>query len=815
GIDSIKRVEILSMVKKVVPELPELDAATLGALETLNDVALHLQQALASTAPRASVKPSQPAALPPTESAENLVSADHRYIPGWVSAPLTRMSRLLPDSLQSIAVVGGQAGLKDAVVTQLQRAGYAAYATETPAPSDDGLVLLHGMETIDHPQTATDRLRHAFQCLRSATQVLSDKPSLIASVGHVGDDRRRWPLAGLAALIKTAHLEAPTTTAFALEVDSSENETMVATYLVEELTAGGLENHIRRRANRTREALMANPQILSHKDLDTNPLQPQDVVVVSGGARGVTAHCLVQLAKVQPLRLVLLGRTPLADESEATATARTEGELKRALIEHARRNNHTVSPADIGKQSNHILATREIKGTLSALHEAGSAAVYIPVDVADHGALATQLANIRGQWGPVAGVIHAAGIIQDKRIQDKSDEQWDRVITTKLGGLLALLNATAGDPIKMYILFSSVAAFGGNVGQADYAAANAALDAFAEQCQQHHPNVLVKSLAWGPWRGGMVSTALEAHFEAAGVPLIELTKGAQWMVEELSAPTHPRVILGGQPSLGNLALDTSTHLHIELGQQNYPELEDHAVAGPPVVPVVLVSEWMLSALSGRLPNSPILVLEDLRVRRGIQLDRWPQATRLMVSVTPVAADRYTLSLTDADGQVRYSATGAAMPEMPQPPSPAASLPEAPNPKPYGGVLFHGPKFQAFNQLQQLGPQGAISLLHDSGALGWNHLPSRVDPVRMDGALQMAVLVTEQLIGGASLPTRIRRLVVDIRARQAGAGRAWSVTGEHSTDQVSHTLVIEDGAGHTAVLLDGVETTRRPNWTPST
>src|SRR5205807_189026 len=158
---------------------------------------------------------------------------------------------------------------------------------------------------------------------------------------------------------------------------------------------------------------------------------------------------------------------------------------------------------------------------------AGSEARYFSIDVRDGGALGRALGDVRAQWGPITGLVHGAGVLADKRLEDKTDAQFDRVFDTKVVGLSALLAATREDPLEWIGLFSSVAAHHGNAGQSDYAMANEVLNlvASAERARRNGTCV-IRSIGWGPWQGGMVSPALERHFRQQGVDLIPLARGA-------------------------------------------------------------------------------------------------------------------------------------------------------------------------------------------------------------------------------------------------------------------------------------------------
>jgi len=225
-----------------------------------------------------------------------------------------------------------------------------------------------------------------------------------------------------------------------------------------------------------------------------------DVIVVSGGARGVTAACLAEWARECRARFVLLGRTPLVDEPACCAGIEEEAGLKKALLAEARARRESPSPAELGARVRRVTDNREVRRNVEAIEAAGSEVRYEAVDVVDASAVAATLDRVRADWGPVAGLVHAAGVLADRKISAKTDTQFDRVFDTKVQGLRALLGATASDPLKLLCVFSSVSARCGNNGQADYAMANEVLAKVACAEARRRPGLLVKSLGWGPGR---------------------------------------------------------------------------------------------------------------------------------------------------------------------------------------------------------------------------------------------------------------------------------------------------------------------------
>lgn len=124
-------------------------------------------------------------------------------------------------------------------------------------------------------------------------------------------------------------------------------------------------------------------------------------------------------------------------------------------------------------------------------------------------------------------------MLADKRIADKTDEQFDRVFDTKVEGLRMLLSATVDDPIDLLCVFSSVAARYGNAGQCDYAMANETLNHVISAESARRGGIAVRALNWGPWEGGMVDSLLAERFRERGVALIGRNAGAEAFVAEI------------------------------------------------------------------------------------------------------------------------------------------------------------------------------------------------------------------------------------------------------------------------------------------
>jgi acyl transferase domain-containing protein len=141
------------------------------------------------------------------------------------------------------------------------------------------------------------------------------------------------------------------------------------------------------------------------------------------------------------------------------------------------------------------------------LTELGVEFQLLACDVADRAALETALATVPAAH-PLTAVIHAAGVLDDGVIEALTPERLDRVLRPKADAALNLHDLTAGLPLKAFVLYSGAVGLLGGAGQANYAAANAVLDALAQQ--RHALGLPAVSLAWGLWSA--VST-LTSHLD--------------------------------------------------------------------------------------------------------------------------------------------------------------------------------------------------------------------------------------------------------------------------------------------------------------
>jgi acyl transferase domain-containing protein len=831
GIDSIKRVEILSVVQERAPGMPEVDAGHMGTLRTLGEIVEYMQSLMGSV--NAAVAPATAAAAEPT-TVEVPTSRDDlgRYVSTLVDAPALGLAQpwvLGPDEL---VIIDGGSGVAAALVAQLEARGVRASAPQLLPETARAVVFLGGLIETKSRAEAVRVNRDAFALARAMAPNMTDGGLFVTVTADDGAcgfeaDATPWSAwaSGLPALVKTAAQEWPQASVKAIGLDSTglANDE-VAKRLVDELLAGGPEHEVALSTDGRRRTVVSVDRPVERGQA---AISAGDVVVVSGGARGVTAASIKAWARECQARFVLLGRTPLASEPASCHGVVEDAGLKRALLGDAKSAGETITPAELGRRVSAVLANREIAETLAELRAVGSEARYESVSVTDEARLRDTLARVRSEWGPIAGIVHGAGVLADKRIAEKTDAQFDRVFDTKVDGLAALLGATSDDPLRLLCTFSSVSARCGNNGQADYAMANEVLNKVLQSEARKRPECLVKSLGWGPWEGGMVNPALAAHFDQLGVPMIPLAVGARMLADELhgATPSEVELVMGGEPKPEALLFagteNRELRMEVRIDRASHPYLVGHAIEGQTVVPVVLASEWMTRMAQAFRPDLALEALEDVKVLKGIRLDGFDGAgDRFVLRCSTIRnGDGALLRVTieSPTGTPHYRGHARMIKRSATPAGRSTTLPSVDvdawgSRSPYDGeILFHRELFQVIDRLEGVGKAGARASLSSSFA-GTPALASEEGNVlAYDGGLQLAVLWANHVLGGANLPTGI----AEVRGAErldgtAGPLQCILVGRESTRSKAVSDILFVDAGGNAVAELRGVENHLRPS-----
>lgn len=592
GIDSIKRVEILGTLAESLGTVDEMDSPIeleqLTTLRTLGGIIDYLEEALAEPeAPAAEsatsngsvpggaseAKKSQPASDDGLKVQRGLVEIVELSPPGGSSRIIPSGSVLITDDGRGLAteIAGRLAEFEiEAIVIDPQEIDLTdenAVEQRLNQLRDEegsigGLIHLAPLAELAETDTWADRAHRDVKSLYLLARGLETDlreagqsggafllaPTLLGGQLALGEASLPEPYlaghGGILGFIKCLASEMPEVLVRGVDFDEVASPPQFAELLLNELNEeeGPLEVGYRQSQRYTWEP--------AHIELDTDQpgieLDSDSTILITGGARGITARIALELAERYQPKLVLVGRSP-EPEAEPEDTVKLEGqaEIKAALIARMEKAGEEFTPAIIEKQYQKLLRNREIRANLKAIQDAGAKVLYRSVDVRNEAAMAELIQELQSQGG-IDGVIHGAGVIDDKLVKDKTPESFDRVFGTKVDSAAVFAKYLDSTRLKFCAFFASIASRYGNRGQSDYAAANEVLSKLAQHLNRNWPG-RVFAVAWGPWAEvGMVSH-LEKHLVKRGLKLIPPDEGAARFADELA---HGRkvdceVIIGG------------------------------------------------------------------------------------------------------------------------------------------------------------------------------------------------------------------------------------------------------------------------------
>ncbi|MEM9924469.1 MAG: SDR family NAD(P)-dependent oxidoreductase [Cyanobacteria bacterium P01_D01_bin.50] len=354
-----------------------------------------------------------------------------------------------------------------------------------------------------------------------------------------------------------------------------------------------------------------------------NSIHPKSVFIVSGGAKGITAKCTIELARQYPCKFILLGRSELLESEPLFAQdCFDEAILKKRIMEDLLTKGEKPTPIQVKKIYNQIVSDREIKQTLETIGKLGGEAKYITADVTNANDLQQKITAVTESMGKITGIIHGAGNLADKLIEKKTEDDFEKVYSGKVQGLENLLACVHLSQLEHLVLYSSVAGFYGNVGQSDYALSNEILNKSAHLFKQHYPQCHVVAINWGGWDSGMVTPELKKEFARRGIEIIPVEAGTKMLVNELddSYRDSTQVVIGSPISPPAAPLNSqlrSYRIHRRLKELANPFLEDHIVGGKPVLPATCGKAWMINACEQLYPGYRFLYYEGFKVLKGI------------------------------------------------------------------------------------------------------------------------------------------------------------------------------------------------------
>ncbi|MCU0482121.1 MAG: SDR family NAD(P)-dependent oxidoreductase [Anaerolineae bacterium] len=505
----------------------------------------------------------------------------------------------------------------------------------------------------------------------------------------------------------------------------------------------------------------------------SQPITSSSVFVVSGGARGITAYCVEVMAEYYQCKFILMGRSELHPDPDWAQSAPDEASLKTAAMNTLKARGEKPTPTAVQNMTREVLASREIRETLARITQKGGHAEYLSADITNANAVKAGIQTASQKLGRVTGIIHGAGNLADKLIENKTQKDFETVYSAKVDGLKNLLEAVSPNDLQHLVLFSSVAGFFGNVGQTDYSIANEILNKTAYLYQKRYPHLKIVSINWGPWDAGMVTPQLKAYFAENNIQVIPLDTGAAMLIHELEnqvGDNAVQVVVGSGIAFPAIlpSDDLKTHrLHRVLRLEDSPFLQDHVVGGSAVLPMVSAMSWMSSAAEGLYTGYKFYAFEAYKVLKGVVFDEnVPPRFVLELKDVEKSADQIMvdamISSTTSGGKPRFHYSTRLILRKKLPPMPTFSPDLNPRDNIAGQkyyddyTLFHGFAFKGVDRVLNIQRESMIveCTLPNVPASYQGQFPVQAfNYYSVDIGLQSMGIYVKHFFGAGSLPLR--------------------------------------------------------------
>ncbi|MBE8567904.1 type I polyketide synthase [Vibrio sp. OPT20] len=847
GIDSIKRVEILGTVQDQLPTLPELNPEDLAECRTLGEIVTYMQSKLSAAAPVATPKaesvtpiaetataelpPHNEVALKKLPAADKLVDCfskdacvvitDDGHNAGVLAEKLTANGiqvAVVRSALSAASPLNSE--IASYTLNSVDDAGVTAVINDIEADlkTSNKVIagFIHLQAIVDAKQSNEQAVNLNADSRASLTTVFLFAKHLNGQLNTVSGRSVFFTLsridggfgyldtkqlanaelnqAALSGLTKTLSHEWSNVFCRALDADASIDARHLAEAITGELfdidtntVEIGL-SHAENGESGRATLIAATPGAAQTKNTGAQ-LTKSDKVLVTGGAKGVTFECALTLAKQCKSHFILAGRSKHITSAEIPqwAQGKQEKELKPAAIAHLQATGDKPTPKKVDALLKPVLSSLEINAALAAFNEIGASAEYLSLDVSNHESVAKTLAN----FDDITGLIHGAGVLADKHIQDKTLDELNMVYGTKVGGLEAVLGGLDSTKLKLIAMFSSAAGFYGNTGQSDYSMSNEILNKAALQLSARNPQAKVMSFNWGPWDGGMVNAALKRMFTERGVYVIPLQAGAELFSSQLLNETGIQLLVGTSMQgadnkeaavkklnaesvhLAKSPLNTSITVTRHLDPKALPFIQDHCIAGNPVLPTVCAIQWMREVAEQLLGVN--VSVHNYKLLKGVIFDTDEvQELTLVLSSDAKSKDQlkaviscqgrpqYQAQLQVASVQVSEDVQQASVKRFEANTSAPVTTAQALY---SDGTLFHGPRLQGITSVERFDDLGLLAQCQlpqiensDCGAFIPKQGFGDSQPFAEDYLLQAMLVWARLKYGAASLPSAIGEFV---------------------------------------------------------
>ena len=607
---------------------------------------------------------------------------------------------------------------------------------------------------------------------------------------------------GGGAFARCLHAEFPDVTTCVVEAPFDHPD-VIDWVIAESEVAIGHHEAVYDRAGRRHEPVLT---LLANLPPDPLRFASGDVLLVTGGGKGIAAECALALGRAEGLRLGILGRSrPEAD------------------------------PA--------------LTSNLARLTAAGIPFHYVAADVTDASAVREAVREIEGRLGTVVAFLHGAGVNEPRPLGSLTRAIAAQTLAPKLDGARNVLAAVDAGKLRLFVAFGSIIARTGLRGEADYGLANEWLTRFVEQFSEQHPACRCLAVEWSVWSGVGMGESLGSldALRREGITPISPEVGVAMLGRLIhSALPSPSVVVAGRIgdrpilTLGGAPLPllrfvgrTSIHVpgvelivEIEISPESDPYLADHVYEGVMLLPGVVGLEAMAQVAMAAIGATRVPTFERVSFRRPVTVRAGePCGLRIAALVAEDGSVDVVLRTSDSGHLVDHFQARCRFEDTPPAPRSIESLfvpangvlPLQPERDLYGDRLFQTGRFRRVRQYRVLRATECLAeIANGDAASEWFGPYYPADLVLGDaGARDAAIHCIQACIPHATvLPTAVARITTG----NLDTGGPWTVHAverSHEGDRFVYDLEIAGADGLVRERWEGLELRAMPRATRTT
>lgn len=313
--------------------------------------------------------------------------------------------------------------------------------------------------------------------------------------------------------------------------------------------------------NGYRNTVCVIPKEIQNKEhIEQLKLSKDDVVLVSGGGRGIILECVKGLAALYNPVIVITGRTelPKGDEEWFDYNDEQMQKYKPVYMRQLMQEKIISSPIEAVEKFNKLLDARTLYKNLQELSHEGYQIHYVNCDICSDEDTDRLAKYIEEYYGKLTGIINGAGLPSFGRVPNKNESYSLKVVRVKADGFYNMYNKFNKDKLKFFISMGSISGRFGMDGQVDYSAGADIIVRLTSMIKRENPDLKCAVLGWTAWdEVGMAANpeVKKVQQETRGLDYMGVKEGVTRFLNELAfGLNYPELLFFGQIGDGNMPL---------------------------------------------------------------------------------------------------------------------------------------------------------------------------------------------------------------------------------------------------------------------